>query len=124
MTVRTVAFITASLAVLLMAGCGGKAAHGETASSTVTIEDLARTAGCAPFLKDDGQLELGVQESGDCTVAGGKTVRLYLFSSDANRDSWLTAASQFASGTTEHGPRWVVNGDDRAATETVAAALS
>jgi hypothetical protein len=40
MTVRTVAFITAAMAGLLMAGCGGKAAPGETAPPAVTIEDM------------------------------------------------------------------------------------
>src|SRR4249919_971154 len=109
------------LAILLLAACS------KSGSSTPkTIEALSTKAGCSSFTKDTGQLELYVQESGNCVV-DGKDVQLYLFESDEKRDSWLNfgkgTALDVSTGIKEHGTRWVANGDDRASVEKVAAAL-
>ena len=115
--------IIAAFAAVTLAGCAG---GGNTASSgPVSIDGLAKKAGCSNFQIDkEGQMY--TRQIGMCQV-GGQDVYLMTFQDNGKRDEWLKVAPA-GGGMFAMGDRFALQSFDeaalkKAATGTDAAAL-
>ena len=65
---------------------------------------------------------LFAREEGTCTLNGGD-LDVITFSTSANEDNWIKAASQFGGGIIVKGPLWAVAADSQASADSVKAKL-
>lgn len=115
---RTAALVvTGSLAVAVLAGCGGGSGGGD--GSATSPETLAAKIGCAYSAQSPG---LFAREEGSCAM-GDSDFDVVTFGSGAAKGRWLKFASEFGGGVLVVGSDWIVSVDTQAQAEQVRQAV-
>lgn len=103
-------------AVVVMAGIALAACGGSTPSKPPSPSTLALRTGCTGY--SSASPTMFAREEGSCTF-NGDDLDIVTFSTTANEDNWIKAASSFGGGVIVKGSLWAVGTGSQASAEAV-----